>query len=80
MKGLDHCNHLALQSLCGHLIVQTIKHISSLGHIAQWLERVLGKHKVVGTIPTHGQPAMNISLQAQPCNLKKHWQMIVYVF
>ena len=29
--------------LCGHLILKTIKHISSFGQIVQWLERVHSK-------------------------------------
>ena len=29
-----------------------IKHISSFDQIAQWLERVYGKHDVVGSNPT----------------------------
>ena len=38
--------------LRGHLILQTIKHISTFGQIAQWLEPVHGKHEVVGSNPT----------------------------
>ena len=35
-----------------HIYIYIFKHISSFGQIAQWLERVHGKHKVVGSNPT----------------------------
>ena len=34
------------------MLTSSIKHISSFGHIAQWLERVHGKHEVLGSNPT----------------------------
>ena len=43
---------LSFVELCGHLMLYTIKHIASFGQIAQWLERVHGKHKIVGSNPT----------------------------
>ena len=38
--------------MSSHLILHTIKHISSFGEIVQWLERVHGKEEVIGSNPT----------------------------